>query len=510
MSVTVSQPGAPSTKTTFEDARIRYASGDLESARSVLEARRDPLDDRSFFLFATILIRSGDAARARVEIARRVADPDSSKSAARALILSAAAALSCDAPAEASRNLDRAAAVTTDAIDREEIALYRAAIAHRAGDCETFRAEIKLASSSADPVLYARARRLAGDVAAARSDFTEAQSEYRQGFSALIAARPIDDRLLAALAARIADANAECETCDHGVTLETIENRPWHPAMRARVGLVHYHGGLQMRRHGRHAPAAAMFLRAITMAGESPVSVAALGAASINARETREPRAAENFAAAALALADRIRWDEIPPAGHDALLSAALVAGRQDDVPSAMRLLERYAAMAPIRGRFSAGPRSALLRAHAHALVAALQPASRDEGVLELRRVRREWSQLGFVWRAIEARADLYAITGRHYLLEANRAQLRELLRHTETTAPVSPAPLLSPQQRRIAEAVAGGSSTDEIAIALGISARTVKNQLHKVYTILELEHPTREKLAAFVHSSPGWGQELT
>jgi DNA-binding NarL/FixJ family response regulator len=58
----------------------------------------------------------------------------------------------------------------------------------------------------------------------------------------------------------------------------------------------------------------------------------------------------------------------------------------------------------------------------------------------------------------------------------------------------------------RIVASVARGNATNDIALELAISARTVKNQLHKIYQKLEIDNPSREKLVAYVHANPKLG----
>ena len=491
--------------TLFEEAKHRYAVGDLHGAFALLDARRDPLDDGAFFLFVQIMIRTGAADRARREIGHRLPDLVSSKNVVRGHLLAAAAALACDAVDDALASLDVVRNARGVAIEREEEALYRALAAHRRGRAGAFRDAIKVACASADPALNARAHRLAGNSALAEGDLPGAYAAYGRGFSALNAARPIDDRLLATLFGLVAFGEAELERFVPGATLEAIEKRSWHASVQPLIGIALHYTGTHLSRRGRYAEATAALLRAIAVSGESANALGALGRASANATDANEPLAAQGFYVAATGLADRIVWEHEHPDARDALLGMAMIAARRDDLSRASRYLARFAALAAGLATRPAGGHRTLLVAHASALIASMTPSARDAGIRNLRHIRREWSRLGFVWRAIDVRADLYAVTGQHFLLEANRSQRQELLRGNASAIPeatVAPAPV-TPQQRKIVAAVARGSSTGEIAGELGISARTVKNQLHKIYANLAIENPSRGKLVAFVRDNP-------
>ena len=494
----------PPATTILERARDLYARGDLASAHALLAERADPLDSRASFLAAEILIRSGAPERARAGLLRQLSGHEE-KNAVSAHLLLARACLACEDRDGAVRALDVVRARHCIPSEREEEALYRARIARTADDSKAFRDALKIACGSADPVLNARAHRLAGDDLLERGRFVEAFAEYGRGFAALDSQRPLDDRLLATLLVDVAFAEAEFAHAEPEATLTALGSRPWNPSLAPIVSAALCHAGLYLSRRSRYAEAAAAFVRSSLLGGESPGAVAALARAQQSALAAGEPYSAQGFAVAALALAERLDWERQNADGAEALVPLALMLARSGDLAGARRFAARFEAAA--RSGAGAQKRAALrsiFSAHLSAVIAAGTPASRDDGVRRLRAVRQDLSRAGFAWRAIEVRADLFAVTGQTFLLEANRAQRRELLRAARSEVPeVAPGSGLSPQQHRIVAAVARGNATVEIALELGISGRTVKNQLHKIYHKLDIENPSREKLVAFVHANP-------
>jgi tetratricopeptide (TPR) repeat protein len=264
-----------SNNTTYDAAYERYARGDLDSARRLLEDRRDPHDVRTTFLYAEILIRMriGERAERILRDAMPERDPRDS---VRAHHLLASAAISRGDLASAESALDVACANQRARVEREEEALYRASIAHRRGDAKAFRDQLKTACGSADPALNARAHLLGGNVLQQQGRFVEAYAEHSLGLSALYSARAIDDRLLAHLLIAVSFAESELETTEHMSALRAIDGRDWHPVMTPHVAIALTHAGLSLARHGRFAEAAAVYLRSTLVGGESANTVLAL------------------------------------------------------------------------------------------------------------------------------------------------------------------------------------------------------------------------------------------
>ncbi len=498
------EPGASPNATLLEEARYLYARGDLETASALLELHRDPLDAGATNLYCDSLIRLGWPERARALLRDHLPERDP-KAIVRGHLLLAAAALASGNVAEAIAALDVAREHSSVAIEREEEALYRARAAHRNGDLKTFREAMKLAGGSADPVLNARAHRFAGDTLLAQSRLPEAFAEYGRGFSALASSGPRDDRLLATLLVCVSFGEAEFENAEPASTLRTIDARAWHPSVAPMVAAALAFVGRHLTRRGRYGDAATTLVRAALLARDTPAAVLALALASQNAREANEPFAAHGFSTAASELADRLPWETVNGDEGDALVTLSLMLAREGNLALAERYLGRHETLAANARRRV--PFRLLFAAHASALIAAVCPATRDDGIRRLRTVRHELSRLGFVWRAIEIRADLYTVTGQAFLLEANRAKRRELTRTNGALSDdVRSQSQLSPQQMRIVASVARGNATNDIALELAISARTVKNQLHKIYQKLEIDNPSREKLVAYVHANPKLG----
>jgi DNA-binding CsgD family transcriptional regulator/tetratricopeptide (TPR) repeat protein len=493
--------------TLLEEARRLYARGDLFAARRLLEHNRDPLDAGAALLYAELLVRAGAAGDARLELERWLPERDP-KTVVRAHLVFASASLSCGDVDAAEAALAVVHAHKLVAHESEEAALYAAEAARRRGDVRRMREHLKIASGSADPVLNARAHRFSGNVLVGEARFKEAFAEFGRGFSALHTARPIDDRLLAALLTEVCFAQAEFASTESIAAVAAVEGRDWHACVEPIVAVALGYLGLHHSRHGRHAEATAAFVRSALMAGERPAAVTALVRAHQNARDAGEAAGAGGFYGTALGLASRLDWERTTPADAEALVPLALALARSGDGDLARAYLalfeRRYAPASAVSPR---APYLALLAEHAAALVEATGPGDRDAGIRRLRTVRQELSRLGFTWRAMDVRADLFAVTGRTFLLETNRAERRELLRASDAVPGDSePGGRLSPQQARIVALVARGLATSEIGLELGISARTVKNQLHKIYQKLAIERPSRERLAAYVHANPKLG----
>ena len=100
----------------------------------------------------------------------------------------------------------------------------------------------------------------------------------------------------------------------------------------------------------------------------------------------------------------------------------------------------------------------------------------------------------------VETIRGVYA--GRAVIGAATAKQLSNLF--STAGAVTDPFPELTPRERSVLEALAGGATTPQIAARLGLSQKTIRNHLSSIFTKLRVTDRTQAVLKARAHGIGG------
>jgi DNA-binding CsgD family transcriptional regulator len=381
--------------------------------------------------------------------------------------------------------------------DRAEAAYATARAAYTERHLDVADRWIAKALDDATGILYARALALGGWVAEARGDYAAAVRSLRLALGALRNVDERDDDLMASILRTLASFAAELADAELAEFVRAQAAPFVWPAAAAEARVqTEIDLGLAALDQGEVDRA----LDAFDTADVSALRLALLAEARLESAEVYrligEPVAARRLLRSAGALLRAADWSQVQVEDHLALLESVCLAARLDD-GSVSEWLTRYAALAEAEeGRVAAATdrRVAALELHARGLAEAW--VAEKGGAGRVRAAFELWESLGYVRRAAYAAADLLALGER---IEPGRLRrLIEALPNHPLAAALQRAPgelrdadgipvTLSPEQRRVLEALCAGVSVREMARQWERSEFTIRNHLKKLFAKFEV-----------------------
>jgi DNA-binding CsgD family transcriptional regulator/tetratricopeptide (TPR) repeat protein len=353
------------------------------------------------------------------------------------------------------------------------------------------------ALDEAKGIWFARGLALSGWIAEARADYGASARSFRLALGAVREGAERDDYLVAAILQPLASFAAEIGEPELGEYVDAhAEEFRWPADAGEHRFQTLVHRGLAALDRNDVDGALARFEEAEAIA-QRPVLIAEaqLERADVY-RLIGEPTAARRLLIAAARALRAADWSAAHIEDQMALLECVGLTARLDE-RSAGEWLMRYSALAKDDdGRYALtrDRRVQALEVHARGLA----EAGLGEGgrASQVREALALWESLGYVRRALFAAADLLALgerveTGRLRALIAALPDhpLTETLRRYLGPPSIgeSDAVILSPEQRRVLEALCAGVSVRDMALQWGRSEFTIRNHLKKLFAKLHV-----------------------
>jgi len=362
-----------------------------------------------------------------------------------------------------------------------------------------------------DGISYARALGLRGWLNCAREDYRSAQTAFVEALKVLDESQSRDASLRAPLVVGLAMTTTEL---DHGqaerVVAEAAKVKWTTCLLREHVQTL-LHIGLAYRRNSLPDDAMRTLLSAADVAPASGWAVIALAQCAALMFELDELVGTRGFVICARRVADDIEWDAIGGDQRLALLMLAEVLARLNDGVTAKQYLEMYRSCPAARSNrattdFYQDGRMGIYVEHIGALTAAALGDTRGARVA-LGRVHRAWSSIGHRWRARETLTDINRIdpkrARKEYLAAADEIHRDSLIAgYAQGALNRRSAPTvgrrerfalrydLNPRMADILNLVVQGRSNKDIAAAVSLSERTVKNKVCQLYRVVGVTQP--------------------
>lgn len=363
---------------------------------------------------------------------------------------------------------------------------------------------------SSDGISYARSLGLRGWLNCARDDYPAAHTVFEEALEALDEGLSRDGHLRAPIVAGLAMTTAElCHGQPERLVTEAAKVR-WNASLLPEHAQTLYHIGLAYRRDGFSDEAMRTFLGVADLAPSMGWAVIALAQCAALTFELGELVSTRGFLLWARRVADDIEWDAVGDEQQLALLMVAEILARVDDGLTAKQYLDTYRRCSDKRtSRVTANAlwqhaRLTIYLQHIEALIGAALGDARDARV-RLGRVHRAWLRIGHRWRARETLTDINRIDpkrARDQFLsasdESHRLPFASEHSHSALSRRVTRGRRehlalrydLDSRMANILNLVVQGQNNKDIAAAVSLSERTVKNKVCQLYRVVGVTQP--------------------
>jgi tetratricopeptide (TPR) repeat protein len=505
----------------YQEALTCWRSGDHNGTIALLAPLpKSEHTSASVLLLARAIIRDNRIRDARLWLASRALHRRNHDSEATHLMLLGVAEAREGAFDAAEALFQRARSCKPSQAVRAELEYERALAYFLAGANEQAREALR-AVRPCDGSAYARALGLRGWLNCARDDYYSAHTEFGDAIATLDESLIRDAHLRASLVAALAMTTAEL---GHGPAERLVAEAAkvsWNASLlREHVQTLH-HIGLAYRRDGLADEAMTTFLSAAELAPSSGWAVIALAQCAALSFELGEAVSTRGFLLLARRVADDIEWDAVSAEQRLALLMVAEILARLNDGVAATQYLEAYRRCSATRASRATTDvlcqhaRLSIYLEHIEALIGAALGDKRGARVT-LGRVHRAWSRIGHRWRARETLTDINRIDpkrARDQFLTASDEVHRQshptgysqaALNRRSTAARGRREHLalrydLDSRMANILNLVVQGRSNKDIAAAVTLSERTVKNKVCQLYRVVGITTAAQMKRAELI-----------
>ncbi len=357
-----------------------------------------------------------------------------------------------------------------------EIDYSRALALYQQGDYAAAREEINRALPLAPDILHARMRALRGWVATAQSQFAEAHHEFDAAMLRIRQSVSRDTHLLVSTVYALAIGAGELQLGNIALLEDDVSRINWTTNLAGEQTQVWRHLGLAHRHAGDRSRAIDCFIISTEAAPGTPwelFGIIECANLALSRGEDVGPRA---MAARAAKLAARHSWNKISGEMRFPLLLLAQLFARLQDGDRAESLRALYyedIKFSPMNALKHDG-RLLNFERHVEACVMGAL-GERDEACSMLDDVFREWSRIGFKFRAEEAKEDLLRINPRRD--EHRGAAVR---------------PRLSIREEQMLALIVDGKTNSELAAHFHIACNTVKNNVLQLYVKFDVHGRTQ------------------
>jgi tetratricopeptide (TPR) repeat protein len=507
----------PQAASTYRHALAAWTRGDHQTTLMLLEALSTSCQStESLSLYVRALIRQDRLLEARQCLIQSVSYHRTANDHATHLMLQAVIQAREGCLSEAEALFTQALHLKPHHTISAEIRYERALAQYLVGRHSDARAALRAIRPNSG-IVYARAIALEGWLHCAAGDDQSAQAAFSLALKALDECKTADMYLRASLVRALALTVAELDHNDDDRILNAVQRVSWNKSLiREHVQTLRYIG-LVHRRAGRLNDAMRLFGEAAGIQPGSAWEIIGLAECACLCLDCDGPTGAvgaAGYVAHAQRLVEQIAWPMVFGEQRTALLLLAQAFARLGDGAAAKRLVEHFGpidSMPSRRSELDAQCHDDRLSTYMQHTLGLVQAACGDiaAGRASLSGAHRAWSRLGYRWRALEALNDLKRIDPRRRRIaddgvlnstsDVHRQQLVATDRTPHrATGRISDVALRERCARRynittsmanVLQQALQGSSNKEIASDIGLSERTVKNKVLKLYGILGIKH---------------------
>lgn len=494
----------------YERALVRWSIGNMSECLAILDASGEPASAESELLRARVYVALRQPQSVIEVLSNATGLWDSPDSAATAAMLLGTGYLLLGDLEQAETSLQRARIFDVHHTVSAEIAYYTGFLRYQRGECDRAREELAPALQPCEDIVYARALTLLAYIHAAQEDFCASIQTFDRALFVLSKCRLSDAGLHANIVHGVITGRAETEVVSDDSLVDLLNRVIW----REQTADFHLRSwqfaGLAYARSGKRRKAAECFIRATFVAPANPLTAVAYAALAMNAMAANEMDSANAFLLAAKDIVLKTNWCSITGETRLTLIDVALAAVRLGDHRYASDLFDRYLSSdgdVDLLEAISHDRRLDTYLAHVRGLILGAEGAVAKAGEI-LSDVEHAWVEMHYVWRAREAAQDLKALgvgskaavsTSLFYKCDdvgTMRLGLvpKDMNRRGQPVITVQ----WSPSQIRLLRLIdQGHTETKDLAQLLGCSAQTVRISLHKLYSKLGIDEPSRAKLLA-------------